>query len=52
MYEPGSVPQGSYYCGVGGAVCFGRDISLKHLELCMKIGLDICGTNAEVMASQ
>ena len=26
--EPGSDPQGPYYCGVGGGgVCFGREIS-------------------------
>lgn len=50
--EPGFGPQGPYYCGVGGGVCFGREISDKHLELCLKAGLSICGTNAEVMASQ
>ncbi len=50
--EPGFGPQGPYYCGVGGGVCFGREISEKHLELCLKAGLKICGTNAEVMASQ
>src|SRR3990167_11399144 len=33
-------------------ISFGREISLKHLELCLKTGLKICGTNAEVMASQ
>jgi glutamine synthetase len=44
--------QGPYYCGVGGDRMFGREISLEHLELCMKAGLKICGTNAEVMASQ
>ena len=50
--EPGFGPQGPYYCSVGGGVCFGREISDKHLELCLKAGLSICGTNAEVMASQ
>ena len=49
---PGFGPQGPYYCGVGGGVCFGRTISEKHLEMCLKAGLSICGTNAEVMASQ
>ncbi len=52
MYEPGNGPQGPYYCGVGGDRCFGRPISLRHLQLCMEMGLKICGTNAEVMASQ
>lgn len=50
--EPGYGPQGPYYCGVGGGVCFGREVSEKHLEMCLKAGLEICGTNAEVMASQ
>lgn len=50
--KPGAGPQGPYYCGVGGGVCFGRAIVDKHLELCVRAGLEICGTNAEVMASQ
>lgn len=50
--EPGAGPQGPYYCSVGGGVCFGREISEKHLEFCLKAGLSICGTNAEVMGSQ
>jgi glutamine synthetase len=52
MENPRAGPQGPYYCGVGGDVCLGRQISLKHLEYCMKMGLEICGTNGEVMASQ
>ncbi len=52
MSDPGAGPQGPYYCGVGGTVCYGRNVSNKHLEYCMKMGLAICGTNAEVMASQ
>lgn len=50
--EPGMGPQGPYYCGVGGGVSLGREISSKHLEMCLKSGLEICGTNGEVMASQ
>lgn len=50
--KPGSGTQGPYYCGVGGDRIFGRDITLKHLELCLKAGITICGTNGEVMASQ
>lgn len=50
--EPGMGPQGPYYCSVGGGVCFGRQISDKHLEYCLSAGLSICGTNAEVMGSQ
>lgn len=50
--DPGCGKQGPYYCGTGGDRSFGREISNKHLELCMKAGLSIGGTNAEVMASQ
>ena len=50
--DPGKGSQGPYYCGVGGGVSLGREISTCHLELCLKAGLEICGTNAEVMASQ
>lgn len=50
--EPGNGPQGPYYCGVGSSVCFGRELSEKHLEYCLIAGLSICGTNAEVMGSQ
>lgn len=50
--EPGFGPQGPYYCGVGGGVSFGRKIVDTHLKLCLQTGLTICGTNAEVMASQ
>ena len=50
--EPELGGQGPYYCAVGGDRAFGREISNKHLQLCLKMGLSICGTNAEVMASQ
>ena len=44
-------PQGPYYCGVGGGVSLGREVSNIHLEMCLKAGLKICGTNGEVIAS-
>jgi glutamine synthetase len=50
--NPGCGNQGPYYCGTGGDRVFGREVSLKHLEYCLKAGLKICGTNGEVMASQ
>lgn len=50
--NPGCGGQGPYYCGVGGDRCFGRKIVDQHLEACMCAGIEICGTNAEVMASQ
>ncbi len=46
------VPQGQYYCGVGADNVFGRDIINEHYELCLKMGLDISGINAEVMPGQ
>jgi glutamine synthetase len=50
--NPGIGGQGPYYCGVGGDRVFGRKISEKHLQLCLEAGIEICGTNAEVAASQ
>jgi glutamine synthetase len=50
--NPGCGGQGPYYCSVGGDRNFGREISNKHLFLCLDAGINICGTNAEVMASQ
>ena len=44
--------QGDYYCGVGTENAFGRDISNTHLDMCLKAGIDLYGTNAEVMPSQ
>ena len=45
-------PQGGYYCGVGADEVFGRDVVEKHMNACIKAGLDISGINAEVMPSQ
>jgi len=45
-------PQGKYYCGVGSDVAWGREISNKHLEACLRANISIAGTNAEVMPSQ
>jgi glutamine synthetase len=44
--------QNPYYCSIGGDRNFGREIINKHLQLCLETGIEICGTNAEVMASQ
>ena len=46
------LPQGPYYCGVGGSQIFGRDIVENHLEACLEIGLGVSGINAEVMPGQ
>jgi glutamine synthetase len=45
-------PQGDYYCGIGADTVVGRDIVEEHMNLCMEIGLDISGINAEVLLGQ
>jgi len=45
-------PQGPYYCGVGANVSFGRIISDQHYRACLAAGINISGTNAEVMPGQ
>ncbi|NNF63232.1 MAG: glutamine synthetase [Acidimicrobiia bacterium] len=45
-------PQGGYYCGVGADEIWGREIVERHTEACMAAGLEISGTNAEVMIGQ
>jgi glutamine synthetase len=45
-------PQGGYYCGVGADEVFGREIVEAHADACMKAGIAIEGTNAEVMPAQ
>jgi glutamine synthetase len=45
-------PQGPYYCGVGGTKMPGRDIVEAHTLACMRAGVSIEGTNAEVMMGQ
>ncbi len=45
-------PQGPYYCGVGGDKMPGREIVERHTTACLKAGIAIEGTNAEVMMGQ
>ena len=45
-------PQGPYYCGVGAGRVMGRDIVEAHTQACLDAGLQISGTNAEVMPGQ
>ncbi|GIX93495.1 glutamine synthetase [Caerostris darwini] len=45
-------PQGPYYCGVGATKAYGRDIVEAHYRACMYAGINISGTNAEVMPAQ
>ncbi|KAF3785757.1 Glutamine synthetase leaf isozyme [Nymphaea thermarum] len=45
-------PQGPYYCGTGADKAFGRDISDAHYKACLYSGINISGTNGEVMPGQ
>ncbi|KRZ52922.1 Glutamine synthetase [Trichinella nativa] len=45
-------PQGPYYCGVGADRVFGRDILEAHYRAMLYAGLNVSGTNAEVMPAQ
>jgi glutamine synthetase len=45
-------PQGPYYCGVGADRVFGRDVLEAHYRACMYAGVNISGTNGEVMPAQ
>ncbi|MBA0616185.1 hypothetical protein Godav_016254, partial [Gossypium davidsonii] len=45
-------PQGPYYCGAGADKSFGRDISDAHYKACLYAGINISGTNGEVMPGQ
>lgn len=45
-------PQGPYYCGVGANKVYARDIVESHYSACLYAGINIAGTNAEVMPAQ
>ena len=45
-------PQGQYYCSVGAANAFGRDIVEEHLDQCLEAGINVEGINAEVATGQ
>jgi glutamine synthetase len=50
--NPGLGHTTDYYCGVGGDRAFGRYISEGHAITCVQAGINLCGTNFEVTASQ
>ena len=45
-------PQGQYYCSVGAANAFGRDIIEQHLDQCLEAKINVEGINAEVATGQ
>jgi glutamine synthetase len=44
--------QGKYYCSIGKPYNAGREISEEHLDACLSCGINITGTNSEVMLGQ
>lgn len=47
-----SIKQGPYYCGIGADKAFGRDIVDSHYKACLYAGINVSGTNGEVMPGQ
>lgn len=47
-----SLSQGPYYCSAGADKSFGRDISDAHYKACLYAGINVSGTNGEVMPGQ
>lgn len=45
-------PQGPYYCSAGAENSFGRYIVDAHYRACLYAGIQMSGTNAEVMPGQ
>jgi glutamine synthetase len=45
-------PQGFYYCGVGENQVVGRKLVERHLDKCLRMGIELTGTNAEVALGQ
>lgn len=45
-------PQGPYYCGVGSNKVFGRHVLESHYRCMLYSGVNVSGTNAEVMPAQ
>ncbi|CAF3390560.1 unnamed protein product [Rotaria socialis] len=45
-------PQGPFYYGIGACLALGRDLVESHYKVCLYAGVNIRGTNAEVMPVQ
>jgi len=45
-------PQGPFYCSVGAENAFGRRISDSHYKACLYAGINVSGSNGEVMPGQ
>jgi len=44
--------QGPYYCSAGTQNSYGRQVVEAHYKACLYAGVQISGTNAEVMPGQ
>lgn len=53
-FPPGGYPppQGPYYCSVGAARAYGRQMVDEHLDACLEAGINVEGINAEVATGQ
>ena len=49
---PEDITQGEFYCGVGAGRVIGRLVADEHLNNCYSAGIELFGSNAEVMISQ
>jgi len=45
-------PQGPYYCGVGANKVYGRQVVEAHYRCMLYCGINVSGTNGEVMPAQ
>jgi len=45
-------PQGPYYCSVGASTVYGRDVLEAHYRCMLYAGINVSGTNSEVMPAQ
>lgn len=48
----GAEKQGQYYCSVGSDNAFGRIVAETHMRMCIDVGINISGINAEVAPGQ
>lgn len=45
-------PRGQHYCGVGADGAYGRDVVEAHYRACLYAGVNITGSNAEVLPAR
>ena len=45
-------PQGPYFCGVGADKVYGREVVEAHYRACLYAGVNLSGSNAQIMPAQ